>query len=280
MLPPDACPSAPTAPTRPPARRPPAGFTVGLLAALASCTAAAPAAATDLPPGLVADFTRSVQPLLLNKCAAGACHGGASAHAPRFQRGGVGGHVDRGLTLANIATLDETIRSAGSASAFLATISARHPAAGAASSRLELAPLTPAERAVLERWITAASGRRPRPFTPVAAAPITPFGGRTDAAAAVANVAAETPSAGAVATTPAASPEPPAESGPAAGSDGAGGGGTGGSGAEAAGGKRPRPATVAARPNRFRALLDAAANPPVLPPPEAPKGVLLRDTGP
>ncbi|NBW87768.1 MAG: hypothetical protein EBR23_13320, partial [Planctomycetia bacterium] len=61
----------------------------GVLRTLACAGALAilPAGAHDLPPELVARFTRQVQPLILNRCAAGACHGGPAAHAPRFARG-------------------------------------------------------------------------------------------------------------------------------------------------------------------------------------------------
>ena len=282
MTPHHAPPVAPTVAARPPARRPPAGVIVGILAALA----ASAASATDLPPGLVADFTRQVQPLLLNKCAAGACHGGPTAHPPRFQRAGVGGQFDRPLTLTNIATLDEAIRSTGTPAAFLSTISARHPASSASSSRLQLVPLTPAERTVLERWITAAAGRRPAPFAPFAATPIAPSGGRpvTMAAAASPAATAHPTAAAAIARAapdddsapPAADPAPgprvmPSAT-PASASTGADADGT----PPAA---KPRPGTVAGRPNRFRAMLDAAANPPALPPPTEPKGLLLRDSG-
>jgi hypothetical protein len=72
-----------------------------------------------------------------------------------------------------------------------------------------MAPLTTAERATLEQWLIAATGRRDleasRPKTPVAATQ----------------------------------------------------------------------ASAIPTPNRFRALLDAAANPPVLPPPQEHQGIIL-----
>jgi hypothetical protein len=40
------------------------------------------------------------------------------------------------------------------------------------------------------------------------------------------------------------------------------------------------PAPAPPPPNRFRALLDAAANPPALPPPEQPKGVVFKNDDP
>jgi len=164
--------------------------------------------AADLPPQLMARFTKHVQPLILNKCAAGACHGGPSAHAPHFSRGDVSGRIDRGVTLANVETLFRSIGKEGNATPFLTTISARHPASSTGAS-LTMAPLTTAERATLEQWLIAATGRRDleasRPKTPVAATQ----------------------------------------------------------------------ASAIPTPNRFRALLDAAANPPVLPPPQEHQGIIL-----
>jgi len=133
--------------------------------------AATPSVATaaDLPPQLMARFTKHVQPLLLNKCAAGACHGGPSAHAPHFNRGDVSGQIDRGVTLANIETLFRATGENGNATPFLTTISARHPASAKATS-LTMKPLTTAERATLEQWLSAATGGRDfeasRPKTP------------------------------------------------------------------------------------------------------------------
>lgn len=188
--------------------------------AIAAALGVGPATqAGDLPPQLMTRFTRQVQPLILNKCAAGACHGGPTAHAPAFNRGDVRGLIDRNVTLANIETLLTTLGPTGSPTALLATVSARHPASATGSS-LVMTPLTTAERAALEQWLTAAAGR------PEA-------------------IAARQ-----------ASPPPSAT----------------------------RPGVATARPaippvNRFRAMLDAAANPPTLPPPQAPQGLILGKDG-
>jgi hypothetical protein len=168
--------------------------------------------ASDLPPQLMARFTKHVQPLLLNKCAAGACHGGPTAHAPHFNRGDISGRIDRGVTLANVETLFRAIGTEGNATPFLTTISARHPASSTGTS-LTMVPLTTAERATLEQWLSAATGRRDlqasRPTTP--------------------NTATQ--------------------------------------------------ASAAPAPNRFRAMLDSAAHPPQLPPPQEPKGIILGKDG-
>jgi hypothetical protein len=169
--------------------------------------------AADLPPHLMARFTKHVQPLLLNKCAAGACHGGPTAHAPHFNRGDVSGRIDRSVTLANIETLFRVTGKNGSAAPFLTTISARHPRASAGSS-LTMVPLTTAERVTLEQWLNAATGRR--------------------------DLEASRPTKTSSGTQTAA----------------------------------------AAQPNRFRAMLDAAANPPPLPPPQEPQGIILGKDSP
>jgi len=188
--------------------RPPVAIGAGMLvAAVAAIALPATTRAADLPPQLMARFTKTVQPLLLNKCAAGACHGGPSSHAPHFHRGDVSGRIDRGVTLANVEALFAAIGTEGNATPFLTTISARHPASSSAHS-LSLAPLTTAERATLEQWLNAATGSR--------------------------SLHVARPSAGS-ATQAAASPQP----------------------------------------NRFRAMLDAAANPPPLPPPQEPQGIIL-----
>jgi hypothetical protein len=164
--------------------------------------------AADVPPHLMARFTKHVQPLLLNKCAAGACHGGPAGHAPHFNRGDVSGRIDRGVTLANIETLFRVIGKEGNATPFLTTISARHPVSSTGTS-LAMVPLTTTERASLEQWLNAATGRR--------------------------DLAVSRPTMPSTATQASAAPQP----------------------------------------NRFRAMLDAAANPPLLPPPQQPQGIIL-----
>jgi hypothetical protein len=121
-------------------------------AALAVVVAAAPAGAADLPPAAIARFTREVQPLLLNRCAAGACHGGPRAHAPQFQRGDVRGAVSSAETLANAATFRGLLGPGGDPRPLVRLLSVRHP--GTSQSRtLVMPPLTARERAVLEGWL-------------------------------------------------------------------------------------------------------------------------------
>jgi hypothetical protein len=181
-----------------------------------------PSAAADLHPALMARFTRQVQPLLLNKCAAGACHGGPAGHTPHLLRGDPAGQVDRTVTLANLETLLAAVESGGGLPAFLKTISSRHPASATAAHR-GMTPLTTVERTMLERWLGAAIG--PHAPAPALAAP---------------------ESAAPRSKTPA-----PAGA----------------------------PASAGLPPNRFRAMLEAAANPAPLPEPEPARGIILGSEG-
>ena len=120
-----------------------------LLAAAALGTGlAAPARAADLPPDLVSRFTRQVQPLLLNRCATGACHGGPRGHPPQFHRD----PASSGITLANAATFRDLLGPDGDPAPLVQRLSARHPA-DSKSRTLVMTPLTPRERAVLEGWL-------------------------------------------------------------------------------------------------------------------------------
>jgi hypothetical protein len=156
--------------------------------------------AGELPPQVVAEFTRRVQPLVFNRCATGGCHGGPDAGSLHLVRRDFTGRITREITLANLEALLAACGPERSPAALIATISGRHPES--ARSPRELAPpLTPRERALLEGWLTSA----------LTAAT---FGSAT--------------------------------------------------------------ATAAQPPSRFQRLLEEAANPPQLPPPREPQGVILK----
>jgi hypothetical protein len=170
--------------------------------------APAPAAAPalDLPPHVVADFTRRVQPLVLNRCASGACHGSPTGPEPRFTRSDPRGGLDHRTTQANLRAFLLTLGPDADAAKLAALLAAGHPAKPA-SPRLMAAPLSPQER--------------------ISRGPIVDHAVQQ-----------------ATAIGPAPPPAPP-------------------------------------QPNRFKALLDSGANPPELPPPEEPKGVIFpRDVPP
>ena len=187
-------------------------------ALVAALAAIAPAAAADpaLPPAIVASFTTRVQPLLLNRCAAGACHGGPESHAPRFHRAAAGGQPDGVHTRANLAAFLAAVGPDRDPRRLAALLAAGHPSTRVPPSR-RAAPLTGSERVTLDRWLAAV---REVEWSEAIVDP------------AVVPAAAEV--------------EVP----------------------------RPEP------PNRFRALLDAAANPPELPPPQEPQGLIFKNEVP
>lgn len=177
--------------------------------------AALPAGAAEMPPHLVAKFTRHVQPLLVNKCAAGACHGGPASPALQLRRGYGNANLDRTTTLANLAAFLAAVGSDRDPQQLVATLSVRHPTS-AGRNGLVASPLSAQERTTLEGWLAAVRVADPPGMVDPAVMP---------ASATV--------------------PEP-----------------------------------TARKPNRLRDLLDAAANPPQLPPPQEPPGVIFkRDTG-
>lgn len=133
------------------------------LTILLAIACVASASASDMPPEVVAKFTRQVQPLLVNRCAAGACHGGPAGHEPRFERGPASARPDRIDTLANMQTFLDTVGSNRDPKRLVTLLSSNHPAEPT-KSRLAAAPLTANERITIESWLavvrTAETGRR------------------------------------------------------------------------------------------------------------------------
>jgi len=137
--------------------------------------AAARAAGSDLPPEVVGDFTRRVQPLIVNKCAAGACHGGPTAHGPTFARISAAGRLDRSQTLANMDAVLNTIGTDRDPQRLITLLSGKHPATPSKGG-LAAAPLSARERITLENWLAAVraaeSSRRFDPAVQQAAAAV------------------------------------------------------------------------------------------------------------
>lgn len=160
-----------------------------------------PGFATEPRPEVVAGFSRHVQPLLLNRCATGGCHGGPDVGNLRLVHRDFAGRITREITLGNIEAILSACGSPPAAENLMASVSGRHPRS-ATSPRAIARPLSPRERAVLKGWLTTALTT----------------GGASDGEPAIAS--------------------------------------------------RP--------PNRLQKLLDEAANPPALPPPEEPRGLILK----
>lgn len=181
-----------------------------MLAALIAVGGSAQAA--DPPPAVLAEFTQRVQPLLLNTCAAGACHGGPAAPSPRLVRSFGASRADRRITLANLQAFLEAVGPQRDPHPLVELLSRRHPATAAAGDFTAL-PLTIHQRKTFESWLRAVRA---------------------------------------------------SEGGPSAEAD-----------VRLASGATPAIAPSPARPNRFQALLDAAAHPVLLPPPQEPQGLIL-----
>jgi hypothetical protein len=124
--------------------------------------------AADLPPELIGRLTLGVQPLLLNKCGAGACHGGPTAHEPRLRRPDVQGAIDRGGTLANLDTFLGLLGPDRDPQPLVELLAVQHPRAPA-NRRLVMKPLTPAERVAIESWVRAVADAVPSAHATIAA---------------------------------------------------------------------------------------------------------------
>jgi hypothetical protein len=202
-----------------------------LLAGLAAGVAGTAHGDAGLPPPVVAQFTRAVQPLLLNKCAQGACHGGPQATAasdpPALPTAGPwkiirlpgGQSPDRATTLANLTAFLAVVGPDRDPQPLVKSLATRHPAA-APSGAFVAGPLTVRERITLETWLATVQG-----------AEAMARGAIVDEAVVPAGYVDETGAAAGAA--------PP-------------------------------------RANRLQALLEAAANPPELPPPQEPQGIIFK----
>lgn len=203
----------------PSARCPLAGFPAGPARAAAMCLAgclglgAGSTPAAEPPAAVTAEFARKVQPLLINSCAAGACHGGPASPAPRLERIAGGIPADGRITRTNLQAFLDSLGPSRDLQPLLARLAGRHPVS-AAPGGLLARPFSPAQRITIENWLVRV---------------------RTD--------------------------ERRAQNAVSGGLDG-------------------RPAAGPAGPNRFRALLDAAAHPPNLPPPERPRGIIFGPVDP
>lgn len=177
-------------------------------AAIIAAAGAMPAWPDEMPPEVVSRFTRQVQPLIMNKCAAGACHGGPAGHSPTFERAPAG-RPDRTHTLANLDAFLQAVGTERDPQQLITMLAGRHPSTPP-KSRLAAAPLSKTERITIESWFAAVRAAESRwRFDPA-----------VQQAAARGDV-------------------PPA-------------------------------------PNRFRNLLESAASPQDLPPPQQPQGVIFR----
>ena len=153
----------------------PRGIVLFLITAITTVAGAMPARSGDMPPEVVSRFTRQVQPLIVNKCAAGACHGGPAGHQPTFERGGAASRPDRTHTLANMDVFLEAVGKDRDPQRLVAMLAGRHPAKPAKNG-LTATPLSARERSTIESWLAgvrfAERGRRFDPAVQQASARI------------------------------------------------------------------------------------------------------------
>ena len=116
-----------------------------------------PPSASEFDSALVASFTSTIQPLLLNRCAAGKCHGvtstGTETAIPQFQRQSIRGAVNRGMTLTNLEALTATVLPDFDTRRLLGPAGSPHGGA-------TLPPLSPPQLQRLAIWIDAALAQR------------------------------------------------------------------------------------------------------------------------
>ncbi|NBP88439.1 MAG: hypothetical protein EBU59_08030 [Planctomycetia bacterium] len=200
-------------------------------AVVLAITGAAGADEPAIDPTSLSSFTRAIQPLLLNHCATGACHGGDTAAAPQLRRGPVGGLANRTTTLANLQSITKAVADAGGSQAFLHKVLTGHEPNPSPRRGTPLS-LSDHERQLLQTWL---------------ALSLPDTGSHTTAAGQASMTTAATPVGF---DAPLTTPTPPrAAALPLAPS--------------------PR------KPNRFRSMLERAANPLQLPPPRVTKGLDL-----
>ncbi len=101
-------------------------FLLALLSLTRLVVAADPMIEQEINPAILGGFTRSIQPLLLNRCAAGACHGGPQGAEPKLLRGPIHGQVNQKTTLRNLHSILASIQHKSNDLTFLSKILNHH----------------------------------------------------------------------------------------------------------------------------------------------------------
>jgi hypothetical protein len=126
-----------------------------LLALLSFSTAfSAQPSRQEVHPAVLGSFTRAIQPLLLNRCAAGACHGGAQGIDPKLLRGPIHGQVNQTTTLTNLHSITMSVQHKSSDRAFLSKILNHHDKSKKTSAAQKTL-LTSHEQELFVTWLTA-----------------------------------------------------------------------------------------------------------------------------
>ena len=119
-----------------------------------SCSAfAAEPSKQEVHPATLGSFTRAIQPLLLNRCAAGACHGGPQGAEPKLLRGPIHGQANQRTTLKNLHSVTTSIQHKSSDITFLSKILNHHDKSKK-SSVTKKSLLTSHEQELFVTWLT------------------------------------------------------------------------------------------------------------------------------
>ena len=119
-----------------------------------SCSAfAAEPSRQEVHPATLGGFTRAIQPLLLNRCAAGACHGGPQGAEPKLLRGPIHGQANQRTTLKNLHSVTTSIHHKSSDITFLSKILNHHDKSKK-SSVTKKSLLTSHEQELFVTWLT------------------------------------------------------------------------------------------------------------------------------
>ncbi len=131
-----------------------AGICLLTLLSFSCTTFAAKPNRQEVHPAVIESFTRAIQPLLLNRCAAGACHGGSQGAAPQLLRGPIHGQANQRTTLKNLESITTSVQDKSNNRMFLSKILNHHDKRTKASvPKKEL--LTAHEQELFVTWLTA-----------------------------------------------------------------------------------------------------------------------------
>ena len=119
-----------------------------------SCSAfAAEPSRQEVHPATLGSFTRAIQPLLLNRCAAGACHGGPQGAEPKLLRGPIHGQANQRTTLKNLHSITTSIQHKSRDITFLSKI-LKHHDKSKKPSVTKKSLLTTQEQELFATWLT------------------------------------------------------------------------------------------------------------------------------
>ena len=119
---------------------------------LSCATFAAEPSRKEVDPAILGSFTRVIQPLVLNRCATGACHGGSQGAEPKLLRAPIQGQANQRTTLTNLHSITVSVQHKSSDRTFLSKILNHHGKKKKQSATKDL--LTVHEQELFITWLT------------------------------------------------------------------------------------------------------------------------------